>query len=631
MPFVRARMCAALLVMSALLGGFSLSAQSPKTPAEVVPNDNRTAAGVVRDGVLQVKLEVGYGVWYPDGHQASGIVVQTFSEAGQAPRIPGPLLRIATGTRVHAVIHNTLQMSTVVLHGFGAHDGVAAPVVTIAPGASRTLDFEAGQPGDYLYWASTTSHLFDKRPFGVDAVLTGALVIDPPGPVEPDRIFVINSWRDPSFLFGFKATAPAAMSINGLSWPDTERLTYHVGDHVRWQVIDATDDPHPMHLHGFHFQVVAASDGEVSQRIPRARRMWEDTRLIWPGGAITMDWTPTLPGHWMYHCHVLDHIAPELMETREFPGEGGMDRAAQAAAMGGMSMHDMGGLVLGIDVLPSPAHPVAPELPVSHRLRLYVRSMAGGRLGYALAKGDGTVGKTQSPGPPVILYRGQTTRITIVNQMRQATSLHWHGMTLRSYFDGVPYWSGNDKKQAPPIGPGQSFSVTITPPLAGTFLYHSHWNDDGQLMDGLYGPLLVLKPGQKFDPVHDRIFIAGEIPTRPTGQVAFNGSVNHPVTVLKAGQSYRFRMINITRNLSGLIFAWRRVQPDGSTTPVDWLPIAKDGANLPKLLRQPEPNRVISVGEKLDALITPQPGDYVLVSGYSVIHPEAEMKFHVER
>ena len=43
--------------------------------------------------------------------------------------------------------------------------------------------------------------------------------------------------------------------------------------------------------------------------------------------------------------------------------------------------------------------------------------------------------------------------------------------------------------------PGQSFIVRITPPRAGTFIYHTHWHDEAQLAGGLYGPLLVMEPG----------------------------------------------------------------------------------------------------------------------------------------
>ena len=49
--------------------------------------------------------------------------------------------------------------------------------------------------------------------------------------------------------------------INGLSWPATERLTYHVGETARWRVINLSSQAHPMHLHGFYFEVDSLGDG----------------------------------------------------------------------------------------------------------------------------------------------------------------------------------------------------------------------------------------------------------------------------------------------------------------------------------------------------------------------------------
>lgn len=35
------------------------------------------------------------------------------------------------------------------------------------------------------------------------------------------------------------------------------------------------------------------------------------------------------------------------------------------------------------------------------------------------------------------LRRGEPVEITLVNHLPEATAIHWHGMELDSYFDGV--------------------------------------------------------------------------------------------------------------------------------------------------------------------------------------------------
>ena len=57
--------------------------------------------------------------------------------------------------------------------------------------------------------------------------------------------------------------------------------------------------------------------------------------------------------------------------------------------------------------------------------------------------------------------------------------------------------------------PGRTFTAKFTPARAGTFIYHTHWHDEAQLAGGLYGALLVLEPGRRYDPTTDHVFILG--------------------------------------------------------------------------------------------------------------------------
>jgi FtsP/CotA-like multicopper oxidase with cupredoxin domain len=85
--------------------------------------------------------------------------------------------------------------------------------------------------------------------------------------------------------------------------------------------------------------------------------------------------------------------------------------------------------------------------------------------------------------------------IAVENQLREATTVHWHGIELESYYDGVPGWGGNGRQITPPVRPSETFLARFTPPRAGTFIYHTHLNDYVQLSTGLYGPLIVVEAG----------------------------------------------------------------------------------------------------------------------------------------
>ena len=144
--------------------------------ALAVANDNRSAAGSTTNGVLTVLLDARPARWLPDADVDSTLTVQAFAEQDGVPRIPGPLIRAAQGTTVRVTVINSTGDSTLVLHGLPAGgDSVVVPA-----GQQRVVEFAAGAPGTYLYWASTTGQKFVDRT-GRDAQLTGALIIDPAG------------------------------------------------------------------------------------------------------------------------------------------------------------------------------------------------------------------------------------------------------------------------------------------------------------------------------------------------------------------------------------------------------------------------------------------------------------------
>src|SRR5437660_1351776 len=87
---------------------------------------------------------------------------------------------------------------------------------------------------------------------------------------------------------------------------------------------------------------------------------------------------------------------------------------------------------------------------------------------------------------------------------------------------------------------------------AGTFIYHTHWHDFLQLTGRLYGPLIVLRPGQTFDPETDKAVMIGLGAAHDTKSPLLpNGSAQPEPLRLKTGVKYRLRFINITPNNAG--------------------------------------------------------------------------------
>ena len=113
------------------------------------------------------------------------------------------------------------------------------------------------------------------------------------------------------------------------------------------------------------------------------------------------------------------------------------------------------------------------------------------------------------PGTTIQLVRGERTQITVVNRAPVPVSVHWHGIELESYYDGVAGWSGENARTAPMIAPNDSFIVRMTPDRAGTFIYHTHADESGQLSSGLYGPLLITERGEPIDTATNKVFLLG--------------------------------------------------------------------------------------------------------------------------
>src|SRR5262249_35846920 len=194
-------------------------------------------------------------------------------------------------------------------------------------------------------------------------------------------------------------------------------------------------------------------------------------------------------------------------------------------------------------------------------------------LGYQL----NGVGTFSAPGPPIVLTRGEPVEIAVENRLKQSTSVHWHGIELESYYDGVPGWTGEGRRLTPPIQPGETFVARFTPPRAGTFMYHTHLNDYVQLSTGLYGALIVLEPGQRFNADLDKIFVLSRGGTDDDKDPFLINGESLAVTPveLQVGQRYRFRFVHITP--AGAL----RVTLADSAHVETWRAIAKDGATLP--------------------------------------------------
>ena len=101
---------------------------------------------------------------------------------------------------------------------------------------------------------------------------------------------------------------------------------------------------------------------------------------------------------------------------------------------------------------------------------------------------DGMTVNGGIPAPTLEFTIGDLAIINVTNKMDVETSVHWHGIILPNFQDGVPYLT------TPPIKPNTTFQYRIPINQTGTYWYHSHTMLQEQ--KGVYGSI-VIQPKEK--------------------------------------------------------------------------------------------------------------------------------------
>ena len=555
---------------------------SAPTPPRILPNDNRSPAGRNHANDVNVVLTARTGRWFPDGdRRPAALTVAAFAEGDGTPSIPGPLIRVRAGTHLRITIRNALDGNfagkRLVVHGLNARptasDTLHAGVIRLAAGAEQTVEFDAGKPGTYHYWAAFSDTTINGRKRH-DAGLSGALVVDPAnGPIPHDRIFVMSRMVLPAEGEGAEHQPDRfATTINGLSWPLTERIDAAVADTIHWRWINATSASHPMHLHGFFYHVDALGDERADTLYQANERPLVVTQRMAPGATMSMTWVPERGGNWLMHCHLQVHTGPDDgWGFPDVPGTPPFGLSREKTPPHAQHEHDMArdmaGLLIGIRVHAAPTSSTS------------------------------NVGLTATATPR------HDVRLTILGRVPGEDGVGQMATIIED--TAAPGGGGPSGGTSPMIATGASFDALMTPPRSGTFIYHAHTLRTSQLAAGLYGPLLVFEPNESYDPTSEVILMVGGPTVDSTHTLFLNGAHAPPPMTLSVGRRYRVRVFNIGETMAGDLVV---LDGDGAEAkPVTWRATAKDAIPLPaaRAITQAAKFRA-NVGETFDFEFTPE-------------------------
>jgi spore coat protein A len=125
---------------------------------------------------------------------------------------------------------------------------------------------------------------------------------------------------------------PMVMLLNHKRWHEPITETPELGSTEIWEFVNLTEDTHPMHMHLVRFQVLDRRTFEpfayetskerkyLAAAMPpeRVERGWKDVVQCHPGMItriiVKFD---GYAGKYLYHCHVLEHEANDMMRPFE--------------------------------------------------------------------------------------------------------------------------------------------------------------------------------------------------------------------------------------------------------------------------------------------------------------------------
>ncbi|HVC11484.1 MAG TPA: copper oxidase [Burkholderiales bacterium] len=237
---------------------------------------------------------------------APGMTANLWGYNGQSP---GPTIECVEGDRVRIFVTNKLPEHTAVhWHGVpvpNGMDGVGGLTQPhIPPGKTFVYEFEMKKSGTFMY------HPHSDEMVQMAMGMMGALVVHPGNPgfmrVERDFVFLTNAFDiDPGSATPRVATMTEfnLWCWNSRVFPGIDPLVARQGDRVRVRIGNLTMTNHPIHLHGYDFEVTGTDGGWV----PKSARWPEVTVDIAVGQMRAFEFDARYPGDWAFHCHKSHH------------------------------------------------------------------------------------------------------------------------------------------------------------------------------------------------------------------------------------------------------------------------------------------------------------------------------------
>jgi FtsP/CotA-like multicopper oxidase with cupredoxin domain len=238
------------------------------------------------------------------------------------------------------------------------------------------------------------------------------------------------------------------------------------------------------------------------------------------------------------------------------------------------------------------------------------------------------------PGPELRLAQGARMQRSFLNDLPQASSVHWHGIRIDNAMDGVAGLT------QPAVEPSRTFNYDFIVPDAGTYWYHAHNRSVEQVARGLYGALIV-EEAEAPDVDREEVLILDDWLLDPkTAQINADFTSRHDrshagrrgnfiatngqyelIRNVRRHERLRLRLINAA---NARIFVLALSGMEGWTVALDGMPLS-----------QPEPLTealILGPGQRADLIVdvTAEPGETAHLVRFDDRESISQVAFPVE-
>ena len=221
----------------------------------------------------------------------------------------GPTIEAVEGDRVRIYVTNKLpEHTTIHWHGLilpSGMDGVGGlSHPGIPPGKTFVYEFDLVKSGTFMY------HPHADEMVQMAMGMMGMFIVHPKDPtfmpVDRDFCIMLNAFDIVPGSYTPRVMTMTDFNLwcwNSRLFPDIDPLVVRQGDRVRVRVGNLTMTNHPIHMHGYDFEVTCTDGGWV----PKEAR-WPEVSIDIPVGAMrAYEFDAIYPGDWAIHCHKSHH------------------------------------------------------------------------------------------------------------------------------------------------------------------------------------------------------------------------------------------------------------------------------------------------------------------------------------